>query len=237
MNLSSIAQGHHFRRSAALNRWQNAVPKLTPKETLAHGPGRYCVYDESQEQGVTESAISLDLVETSAVLESSAAEPPYAETAASVDATAKRGVADRPWAKRDTSRNWFQRLLFGDSPEPRSGSRVAIPGLIAYFFTGGTPMPHEVSDISTSGIYIVTIERWYIGTIVRLTLSDRHDPKTERSLTVNAKVARFGNDGVGFEFLLDGNHRHEAVFLGPDYGTDGVDINRVSDFIETLRAA
>jgi|HubBroStandDraft_1064217.scaffolds.fasta_scaffold27616_4 hypothetical protein len=175
--------------------------------------------------------------EPSAVLESSAAEAPYAESAAPVNAPAKRGVADRLWAKRDTSRNWFQRLLLGDSPEPRSGPRVVISGLVAYFFTGGTPTPHEVSDISTSGIYIITSERWYIGTIVRLTLSDRHDAKTERSLTVNARVTRLGSDGVGFEFLLDGGHRLEAVHLGPDYRTDGVDINRLKGFVATLRAA
>jgi hypothetical protein len=187
-------------------------------------------------QSVSEPASNLDRVESSAVREISAAEAPYAEPEAPVIAPAKRDVAERPWVKRETSRNWFQRLLLGDSPEPRSARRAVIPGLIAYFFTGGTPTPHEVRDISTSGLYIVTSERLYIGTIVRLTLSDRHNPKTERSLTVNAKVTRWANDGVGFEFLLDGYNRLEGMHLGPDHRTVGVDINRVKSFIGTLSA-
>jgi len=172
---------------------------------------------------------------TSAVRDRSAVEAPDAALAAPVDAPAKPDVAERPWIKRETSRNWFQRLLLGESPEPRTARRVAIPGLIAYFFTGGTSTPHEVRDISTSGLYLVTSERWYIGTIVRLTLTDRHNPDPERSLTVSAKVARWGNDGVGFEFLLDEGRRREAVHLGPDHRTECTDINGLKDFIERLR--
>jgi hypothetical protein len=109
--------------------------------------------------------------------------------------------------------------------------------LIAYFFTGATPTPHEVLDISTSGLYIITSERWYLGTLIRLTLTDRHNPKTERSLTVNARVVRWGNDGVGFEFLPDGDKRLEAIHMGPDDRTGGVEIDRLKSFIERLRGA
>ncbi|MGA2908751.1 MAG: PilZ domain-containing protein [Terracidiphilus sp.] len=179
-------------------------------------------------QSVSEPANNLDRVETSAVRESSTA-------AAAVNAPAKRDVAERPWAKRDTSRSFFQRLLLGDPPEPRSAPRVVVPGLIAYFFTGGPPTPYEVSDISTSGLYIVTNERWYIGTIILLTLTDRHNPKTERSLSVNGIVVRLGSDGVGFEFLLDGDNRLEAMHMGPDHRTGSVDIKRLKGFIDRLR--
>ena len=188
-------------------------------------------------RSVSEPASNPDGAETSAVRESSAAEASHTELAAPVNAPAKPDVVERPWAKRETSRNWFQRLLLGDPPEPRSAPRVVIPGLIAYFFTGATPTPHEVLDISTSGLYIITSERWYLGTLIRLTLTDRHNPKTERSLTVNARVVRWGNDGVGFEFLPDGDKRLEAIHMGPDDRTGGVEIDRLKSFIERLRGA
>ncbi len=159
------------------------------------------------------------------------------EPAMPAEPPAKSDVAERPWAKRETSRNWFQRLMLGDTPEPRGAPRVVVPGLIVYFFTGGAPKPCEVRDISTSGLYIITSERWYIGTVILLTLSDRHNRDAERSLTVNTRVARSGDDGVGLEFLLIGDDRLETMHLGPDHQTGAVDIHRLNVFIERLRDA
>ncbi len=187
-------------------------------------------------RNVSRPASNLDRVKTSTERESSQGGASYADSAAAVDAPAERDVAERPWVKGETSRSWLQRLLLGDPPEPRSAPRVVVPGLIAFFFTGGTPTPHEVRDISASGLYIVTSERWYIGTVIRLTLTDRHNPNAERSLTVNARVARRGEDGVGFEFLLEGNKLRGGIHVRPDHRT-GVGINRLKGFIEGLRGA
>src|SRR5208282_690259 len=102
----------------------------------------------------------------------------------------------QPW-KKEAPRSWWKRLLLGDPVDPRRSAREPLPGLVAYFFTGGTPMEQPVQDISNSGLYILTTERWFKGTIVQLTLTDRHDRRVERSITVNARVVRLGDDGVG----------------------------------------
>jgi hypothetical protein len=47
-------------------------------------------------------------------------------------------------------------------------------------------------------------------------------------------VARSGDEGVGFEFLLAGDKRLETMHLGPDHRTGGVNIKRLNGFIETL---
>ena len=154
--------------------------------------------------------------------------------ASTVIEPAKQQVAELPWARRLGSRNWFQRLLLGDRPDPRNGPRAVVPGLVAYYFTGGTPMPNEVRDISTSGLFLFTNERWCLGTLVRLTLTRRDDPRADRSLTVIAKVARRENEGVGLEFILDGDSRPKEIHLGPDQ-TYGVDVNRVQLFLDTLQ--
>lgn len=53
-----------------------------------------------------------------------------------------------------------------------------------------------------TGMYVLTDERWYIGTVVRNTITDEREPTAERSITLNAKVVRWGNDGVGLQFMI-----------------------------------
>jgi hypothetical protein len=141
-----------------------------------------------------------------------------------------------PWTKRSESRDWFTRLLFGDPVDPRKAPRETLPGLIAYFFTGGTPVGEPVREISATGMYLVTKERWYPGTVVRITLTDRHNPTTERSITVNAKAVRWGSDGVGLEFVLEGKNRRKSKAIGRDERTNGVDIAQVEGFLRNFKA-
>jgi hypothetical protein len=148
---------------------------------------------------------------------------------------ARPGTPTREWKKKE-SKNWLMRLIVGETPDPRFSTRESVPGLIAYFFTGGTPQQNPVRDISLSGIYILTSERWYIGTIVRVTLTDRHNPTAERSITVNAKVVRWGDDGVGLEFVLAGGS-NAGVALGEDAQTRDVNLPQIHQFIRNLKSA
>jgi hypothetical protein len=120
-----------------------------------------------------------------------------------------QAVADPdPPAQEPTkaSKSWLQRLLNPDAPEPRKALREALPSLAAHFFTGGAPKPHPVRDISPTGVFLLTEERWYPGTLVGITLTDRQLPDNERFITVAAKAVRWGNDGVGLEFVFPKNH-------------------------------
>jgi len=83
-------------------------------------------------------------------------------------------------------------------------SRLAVGGLVAHFFTGGAPHPHEIRDMSLTGLYVVTTERWYPGTLIRMTLTrtDVGQSIADRSITVQSKSVRWGNDGVGLEFVF-----------------------------------
>jgi len=142
----------------------------------------------------------------------------------------------RQWKKPAAPKNWFMKLLVGDTPDPRGTMRESMPGLVAYFFTGGAPKETPVRDISPSGLFIVTDERWYMGTVIRMTLTDRHNPTFTRSITVNAKVVRYTGDGVGLEFVLVGDdRRHGKAFELVDQ-TNGVDQAQIIGFIETLKA-
>lgn len=102
-------------------------------------------------------------------------------------------------------KSWWQAWKKPEAPEdPRIALRASLPGLVAYFFTGGLPAAHGIRNISATGVYVLTDERWYLGTVVRLTLTDKREQTSERSITLNAKVVRWGNDGVGLHFILRG---------------------------------
>jgi hypothetical protein len=98
-------------------------------------------------------------------------------------------------------RGWLERWW---SPDPRKAPRESAPGLAAYYWTGGPPQAHEVKDISSSGLYVVTEERWYPGTLVLMTLqnSEFGAEVAERTICVHSRAVRWGKDGVGLQFVL-----------------------------------
>ena len=98
-------------------------------------------------------------------------------------------------------KGWLDWLL---SDERRLARRRKALPLVAYYWDGAQPISHSVRDVSTTGFYLFTEHRWYLGTILAVTLqrteAGSEDP--ERAISVNAKVVRSGADGVGFEFLM-----------------------------------
>jgi hypothetical protein len=131
-------------------------------------------------------------------------------------------------------RSWLERWLFPEPQDPRRKSaRQPVPGLAAHFFTGGAPQAHEIRDISATGLYVVTTERWYPGTIIRMTLSkpDSGGHLIEHSITVQAKSVRWGNDGVGLEFVLEAPQKARRSQPSP---LDNVDSNQFGEFLKRL---
>lgn len=98
-------------------------------------------------------------------------------------------------------KNWLERWW---SPDPRKAPRESALGLAAYYWTGATPQPHSIRDISSSGLYVVTEERWYPGTLVLMTLQKQDSGETaeEHSILVHSRAVRWGNDGMGLQFVL-----------------------------------
>jgi Uncharacterized ACR, COG1430 len=101
------------------------------------------------------------------------------------------------------SRGWLERWLFPDPSDPRRSLRQPATGLTAQFWTGGPTKANSIRDISATGLYVVNEERWYLGTMVRMTLAktDSEERPAERSITVQTVATRWGNDGVGLQFV------------------------------------
>jgi len=103
--------------------------------------------------------------------------------------------------KTKQPKSWLARWW---SPDPRRAPRYTEPGVAAYYWTGGPPEAHRVRDISTSGMYVITEERWYPGTLVLMTLRQGGDSvkENERTIAVQTRAVRWGTDGVGLQFVL-----------------------------------
>jgi hypothetical protein len=102
--------------------------------------------------------------------------------------------------------HWFTRSK-SSSGDRRSTERYITPHLAAYYWTGAQASPHSVRDISSTGTYLVTEDRWHPGTLLMMTLQKpvtAADTRSSRSIRVQSKVIRSGTDGVGFAFVFPG---------------------------------
>ena len=125
------------------------------------------------------------------------------------------------------------------SEDRRKKLRHTSLPLVAYFWDGAVPVAHPVRDASSTGLYLLTDHRWYLGTVVALTLqrtaADDDDPA--RAISVNARVVRTGDDGVGLEFLLP-ETQHKRTDLA--ISTSLIDTRRLQQFlaqVQTEKAA
>ena len=85
----------------------------------------------------------------------------------------------------------------------RRSTRHPLPGLVAYYWTGGAPQAFKVGDVSINGVYLLTEERWTPGAMILVTLqrTDIEEAGQEDAICIQSKVVRWGLDGMGFEFF------------------------------------
>lgn len=155
-------------------------------------------------------------------------EAPPVEVAKPVEIAAETHVEKKPVAK---PKNLLQRLLSPDPTDPRKAVRAALPGLEAYFWDGGAPQAHEIRNISATGLYVVTHERWYPGTLIQMTLKkigDR-DGKIEATISLMARANRWGNDGVGLSFVV----RNPRKRRGKE--NDGIEREQLDQFLALIQ--
>jgi hypothetical protein len=102
----------------------------------------------------------------------------------------------------------FLRWLFPEaaSTDRRRGERLPAPGLVAFYWTGGAPTAYQLGNVSRSGLYLLTEERWLPGTRIMMTLQKENGGEASSGdiSRVESKVIRWGEDGVGCEFVQSG---------------------------------
>jgi hypothetical protein len=127
-------------------------------------------------------------------------------------------------------KNWLERWW---SPDPRKAPRETTSELAAYYWNGAAPEAHNIRDISSTGLYVVTEERWYPGTLVLMTLqkTDSGEKIAERTISVQSRAVRWGNDGVGLQFVLENDQK---LPRGKGSVVNGVDKKELDRFLQQL---
>ncbi len=123
------------------------------------------------------------------------AKPRLEEPSPSSDPQEKKPIVDRFF-------RWLYPSLYDQNR--RGAERRASPGLVAYELSGNTTQMHEVDNVSSSGIYLRTKERWEPGATVSLTLQRKGPPEEnpQQRIVFEAGAVRAGEDGVGLTFVL-----------------------------------
>ncbi len=125
-------------------------------------------------------------------------------------------------------KTWLQNWLSSDR---RRSQRQPLPGLVAYYWTGSTPRAYQISDISSSGFYVLTEERWFPGTLVLMTLqrTDSLGRNVDDAISVQTKVVRWGSDGLGLAFVLARSSEAGDYYGARENGADRKTLERFLD--------
>ncbi len=97
--------------------------------------------------------------------------------------------------------------------ERRRDGRTLVGDLDVSYWTGVERKRFSIRDISPTGVYLHTDERWMPGTSVLLTMQRRSllDRHSQPEVRLQATVVRLGADGVGLTFVQD--HIDMATWL------------------------
>ena len=101
-------------------------------------------------------------------------------------------------------RSWFEKTFPQPGQALHRAERRTVPGLEAIHWTGSSPGLDIVRNISATGMYLVTRERWPQGEVnpIRLVNPELNDDNPDRQVTLETKAVRWGEDGMGLNFLL-----------------------------------
>ena len=148
----------------------------------------------------------------------SAAPIPKSKPATTVPAKPKSEPA-APGGFRSRFKQW---LNPASSPsDRRRATRRYVPGMVAHYFTGGAPKPKNVADISMSGMYLLTDDRWMPGTMIQMTLQKPcAQGEKKQSINVLSRIVRRGSDGVAAEFVMPDALSHISHDIQPSQATD-----------------
>lgn len=130
--------------------------------------------------------------------------------------------------KPNSLTTWLKNWLSSDR---RRAYRQPLPGLVAYYWTGSTPRAYQIADISPAGLFLLTEDRWYPGTLVLMTLQriDSLGRNLEDAISIQAKVMRWDNEGLGLAFILPKNSDDQSRLL-----EGGANKKALDKFLERL---
>jgi len=124
------------------------------------------------------------------------------------------------------------------SPHRPRAERRPVSELVAYHSTGDNEMLDRIGNISSSGVYLLTNERWPAGAPVPITLQKLGPPekRPERRITLQAVVVRWGEDGVALSFVLPAKANVSLWATPVDGGSDRTELEEILRAFQLAKA-
>lgn len=96
----------------------------------------------------------------------------------------------------------LRKLKYSECPRPKRRVPSGLVGAIHDF--GSTRIQGRIKQISTTGFYLLTANRWPIGELLDLMLEreDLQQKAVPLQINVQARVSSYGEDGIGLAFVL-----------------------------------
>ena len=87
---------------------------------------------------------------------------------------------------------------------PKRAERRNSPELTAFYWNGSVPQQDTVRDISATGAFLVTHNRWEPGQVISLTLQRKgpFEKSPQHCISVQARAVRWDDHGVAVSFVL-----------------------------------
>lgn len=133
--------------------------------------------------------------------------------------------------KKETLTRRFLRWLSSDG---RRAFRHAVPGLVAYYWTGGAPQAYHIGDISETGIFLLTEERWFPGTMILMTLqiTETQGENVGNAIAVQTRVVRWDKNGVGLAFVPS---KASSTHGDDSFSDNGASKKTIEQFVKRIR--
>jgi hypothetical protein len=129
-----------------------------------------------------------------------------------------------------TTDDWKHALRTLGYPQPKRAERRIPSGLAAMYGSDSAPKLGHIKKISTTGLFLATEDRWPVGEVISMTLQREAAPgvHSEFQVDVRARVASYGEDGVGLGFVLPddlNSHLWEVLVSHADAQPETEDIS------------
>jgi hypothetical protein len=126
-------------------------------------------------------------------------------------------------------------LTESTSTAERRGVRMYPRGVDVHYSLGSVERCARIRNISPTGIYLCTADRWALGATVLLTMKDGGigQEHRESSVCIPARVVRYDDEGVGMEFELEGISTDEWLSLF----SRAISLISQNDLVRVFRAA
>ena len=130
---------------------------------------------------------------------------------------------------------WLERLLHADKER---AERRPTEDFAAYRWDGTSVREEAVRDVSSTGVFVLTSERWPLGKTVWMTLQRRGtlELDTARRMTAQTRVTRPMADGAGCMFVSEAEPKERVWEELVEHAATVTGVHDINGYVKAMAA-